>query len=62
MGKIRGSAPRRAVVRGGVIASIAGGKSSASVKIKDSVLDKNKVLMRSKDSRVGKSRFDRAAK
>ena len=62
MGKIRGSAPRRAVVRGGVITSIAGGKSSASVKIKDSVLDKNKVLMRSKDSRVGKSRFDRTAK
>lgn len=45
------------VVNGGTITSMAGGKSSATVKIKDSVLDKDKVLMKSKTSCVGKSRF-----
>lgn len=45
------------VVKGGTITSMAGGKSSATVKIKDSVLDKDKVLMKSKDSKVNKSRF-----
>lgn len=45
------------VVNGGTITSMAGGKSSATVKIKDSVLDKDKVLMKSKDSKVNKSRF-----
>lgn len=45
------------VVKGGTITSMAGGKSSATIKIKDSVLDKDKVLMKSKDSKVNKSRF-----
>ena len=45
------------VVNGGTITSMAGGKSSSIVNIKDSVLDKDKVLMKSKDSKVNKSRF-----
>lgn len=45
------------VVNGGKITSMAGGKSSSIVKIKGSVLDKDKVLMKSKTSCVGKSRF-----
>lgn len=44
-------------VQGGTITSIAGGKSAVYARATEASGDRRKSVMRSKDSRVGKSRF-----